>query len=562
MEDQGQIFRSLAMIEERIHEKLTVEALAQSMHFSRYHYQRLFREAVGESVMRYVARRRIALAARELAQTQLSVLEIALRYGYDSHEGFTRSFKSAMGVSPAEYRKHHSFIQYTKTEKERCAMLYSKTTDEMLKELNNLIVQARETADFTRKIIKKETDAAVFYGQFWEFMAGRAQEMAGELSGALGRITDIPRCPDQISARFLIIRAIEDAAFLSSITALQARLTSARGLPEHRDLFAPVCARYEELAENARMKAGRIAGFFNELADLIFQDMRQSAGERLQDIIRKGEEAGKRLSQDPSLPYGYIADEILSIVRELSRTPSESVSADLLEDFLFRVQIIAFAADVDLLRNPSHRALFEGISRFQEALSEGLAFFRGLSEDIFRENFRENFGENFGEKPGENSGENPGEDFRGNAAADPGDNSEEHSNENSAEDSGEKSGRQERGRDAGKSPLLERTVEKRLRDMAFQGNVLLFFLRGEVSKLGAHLDENEKREADDACGSLGEAIRLAGQAREWSQAARIAQKLAQTEEKLGRLAGELGEYGGPLGLIGEEVGHMAAAARR
>ena len=111
MDDQKQIFQSLGIIEERIHEKLTVDALAQSLHFSRYHYQRLFREAVGESVMRYVARRRIALAAGELAGTNRSVLEIALRYGFDSHEGFCRRFKAAMGVSPTEYRRHHSSIQ-------------------------------------------------------------------------------------------------------------------------------------------------------------------------------------------------------------------------------------------------------------------------------------------------------------------------------------------------------------------------------------------------------------------------------------------------------------------
>ena len=48
------IFHSLGIIEKRIQEKLTVESLAGSLHFSRYHYQRLFREAVGESVMRYV----------------------------------------------------------------------------------------------------------------------------------------------------------------------------------------------------------------------------------------------------------------------------------------------------------------------------------------------------------------------------------------------------------------------------------------------------------------------------------------------------------------------------
>lgn len=54
MNRQEPILKSLAVIEEKIQEKLTVESFAGSLHFSRYHYQRLFREAVGESVMRYV----------------------------------------------------------------------------------------------------------------------------------------------------------------------------------------------------------------------------------------------------------------------------------------------------------------------------------------------------------------------------------------------------------------------------------------------------------------------------------------------------------------------------
>ena len=102
MDQENPIFRSLALIEEKIHERLTVENLARNAHFSKYHYQRMFREAVGESVMQYVTRRRISLAAGELAGTDSNILEIALKYGYDSHEGFTRSFLTAMGVSPAE----------------------------------------------------------------------------------------------------------------------------------------------------------------------------------------------------------------------------------------------------------------------------------------------------------------------------------------------------------------------------------------------------------------------------------------------------------------------------
>ena len=81
MNDKSPVFRSLAMTEENIRERLTVEMLAASINFSKYHYQRIFHEAVGNTVMGYVTRRKLYLAAGELAETKDSVLEIALRYG-------------------------------------------------------------------------------------------------------------------------------------------------------------------------------------------------------------------------------------------------------------------------------------------------------------------------------------------------------------------------------------------------------------------------------------------------------------------------------------------------
>lgn len=192
MNNESPIFRSLAMIEERIQEKLTVESLADSVHFSKYHYQRMFREAVGDSVMRYVTRRKLCLAAEELARKDANVLEIALKYGYDSHEGFTRSFRAHTGVTPTEYRKYHQFIWIPSARpfgeqsiansnrkssscdrkemfrlslmrrKEGENMMYTQNTDEMIRELNSLIVQTKETAAYTRKCKEALTDAAFY----------------------------------------------------------------------------------------------------------------------------------------------------------------------------------------------------------------------------------------------------------------------------------------------------------------------------------------------------------------------------------------------------------------
>ena len=324
--------------------------------------------------------------------------------------------------------------------------------------------------------------------------------MAGGLSGSLEGITNIARCPDQISARFLIIKAIEDAAFWTSITDFQVRLTIARAKPQHRALFEPLCRKYEDLAQNARMKAGKIADFLGELSALIFQDMRENAAEKLQNAIWLGESAAKRLLEDDTLPYSWLGDELLTIVGEISKTPVEEVEAGLLEDWMFRADIIAFAADVDLLRAPSHKLRFGGISDFREGLREAFSFFRGLSEDIFGES-----------------------------------------------------------REPGQGQSLERAEEKRFNDLAFQGNILFFYLKGEIQKLGDHLDENQKSVFDGICEKMGTAIVLAQQAESKSDAEQIGELLKAVYTQAAGEATALGDFGGPVGVIVQEIGRMERA---
>ena len=491
MNNINPIFRSIAIIEERIQEKLTVENLADSVHFSKYHYQRMFREAVGDSVMRYVTKRRLSLAAGELAKTKASILEIALKYGFDSHEGFSRSFRAYMGVTPAEYRKYHLSIAFPQTQKERCAMLYSKTTDEMIKELNGLIVQAKETAAYTRKYVETVQEATEWYRQFGDFIAARTDAMADELTETLNRITPIAQHPDEISARFVILKAIEDIAFGSYVTAFQTRLTVMRAKPEHRAAFEPMCDKYDALSQNARIKADRIAEFFQELASLIFQDMREHAEEKLQKAVEKGRAAASSLLADPAYPYAYIAEGLMTIADELSSMSLEEVTVSVLEDYLFRLNMIGFAADMDAMRMPSHRELFEGISDFRETISKAAAFFQGLSEEIVQ------------------------------------------------------------------TPAITEKIPAG--EPAFQGNVLLFYLKGEIQKLGSHLNESQKTVFDSVCEKLQTAINLTLTCDEADEAAieDITKIFSEIYEEMTVEAEKLGMYGNPVQFIADEIGRLA-----
>ncbi len=65
-------------------------------------YQRIFAYIAGFTIAEYVKRRRLSLAAEELLEGHAKVIDIAVKYGYQSHAAFTRAFKEQIGVAPSQ----------------------------------------------------------------------------------------------------------------------------------------------------------------------------------------------------------------------------------------------------------------------------------------------------------------------------------------------------------------------------------------------------------------------------------------------------------------------------
>lgn len=105
MEWMAAIGKAIQYIEEHITEDLTVDLLAKHVNISSFYFQKGFAMLCGMTVTEYIRNRRLALAGNDLATGTEKVIDIALKYGYDSPDSFTRAFTRFHGVTPTTARK-------------------------------------------------------------------------------------------------------------------------------------------------------------------------------------------------------------------------------------------------------------------------------------------------------------------------------------------------------------------------------------------------------------------------------------------------------------------------
>jgi AraC family transcriptional regulator len=90
--------------EKNIYNKITLDDIAQNTGISKYYLHRVFKSLTGESLMEYVQSRKLTLSIRELASTNMRVIDIAYDYGFEYEQSYIRAFRKKFGYTPLRVR--------------------------------------------------------------------------------------------------------------------------------------------------------------------------------------------------------------------------------------------------------------------------------------------------------------------------------------------------------------------------------------------------------------------------------------------------------------------------
>lgn len=105
------ISEAINYIEDNITEELTIENIAKRAFVSSFYFQKGFAMLCGFTVGEYIRQRRLTLAGSELVSTDGKIIDIALKYGYESPDSFTKAFIRFHGVTPTAVRKDGAMIK-------------------------------------------------------------------------------------------------------------------------------------------------------------------------------------------------------------------------------------------------------------------------------------------------------------------------------------------------------------------------------------------------------------------------------------------------------------------
>lgn len=105
------ISRALAYIEDNITRELDPKEIAAKAFISEFHFRRIFHSLCGYTLGEYIRCRRLSLAGQELSLGESKVIDVAVKYGYDSPDSFAKAFAKFHGISPSAAKEKGRKLQ-------------------------------------------------------------------------------------------------------------------------------------------------------------------------------------------------------------------------------------------------------------------------------------------------------------------------------------------------------------------------------------------------------------------------------------------------------------------
>lgn len=103
--------KAIDYIEDHLTETIDYDVVAAQSYSSSYHFQRVFSILCGFTVGEYIRNRRLTLAGAELAVSDAKVIDVALKYGYESPDSFAKAFQKFHGLLPSQARSNGSNLK-------------------------------------------------------------------------------------------------------------------------------------------------------------------------------------------------------------------------------------------------------------------------------------------------------------------------------------------------------------------------------------------------------------------------------------------------------------------
>lgn len=99
-------------IDGKLEDDFSLNEISAYLGYSKFHTSREFKAFTGSTLKRYIMLRRLTKAAKDIRDLNIRIIDVAIKYGFNSQEAFSRSFKNTFGINPGLYQKENKPLKY------------------------------------------------------------------------------------------------------------------------------------------------------------------------------------------------------------------------------------------------------------------------------------------------------------------------------------------------------------------------------------------------------------------------------------------------------------------